>query len=143
MPFVPPAGLSPAGIAGSYEFASPANPVGSLSDDFNESIREFAGLFSRVHPVDAAMRDMLIVRRSSGPSVTTMGNELHLIKKNDVHAENDIRNEIAFAAKRLVEAQLVEIDLVEPNIDGDAAYPVIDYRNKSRARRGDDRGQKT
>ena len=140
--FVPPAGLSPAGIAGSVEFANPSVRVGQLTDAVNERTRELHSLFSTIHPVDAMMRDMLLVRRSSGPSVATIGNELHLISKNDVHAENDIRNEIAFSTRRMVAAQLVDIESITPSVDGDAAYPVIDYRNRMASKATDDRGQK-
>lgn len=109
---IPPAGVSAASFFTPGTIVDPAKPPAMLADDLDVATGELRSLFSRVHPVDAAVVEQLRLHRGSGAAVEDEGT---LFRKFDKVYDNTaaaVEDEIRRALKPLVDRRDIRIDTV-------------------------------
>ena len=129
---IPLGGLSPAIAEISSSLPALAPPV-ALADNIDPATGEIASLFTRVHPVDAAIQQQFRVRLCSGAAVLTSGSRFHTLEDKTERTDAEIRGEIARVLKPFIdrsEAAIISVQVDPEALGADGAAALVLYRNR-------------
>jgi hypothetical protein len=132
MPFIPPAGLSPASAPSVEDIARQVPPPAILADKIDPLTGDFASLFVGRSLADAFAIEALRVQRATGAAVRDLGNRFREI----THVEDDapeLVESMAFEAFRDAEnagvARLVQVTVATDPGDPAQLATVVEYRD--------------
>lgn len=130
-PYIPPAGVTPAGLFVPQTFDDTSRPPGILADAIDPITGEYLSILKGMDPIDAQVIDALKIKRGSGVAVRNDGQRFADIKKVDDAAASLIDGEARRALARLVEnldIRVLTVDAVA-NQDNDFADVVVQFKN--------------
>jgi hypothetical protein len=109
---IPPAGVTAASFFAPAAFADPARPPVLLADDVDEKTGDWRSLFSRVHPVDAAIREAFRLERGTGAAVQNDGHKFRDIKKVGPDTSRQLEDEVRRILAPFVTRKDIEITTI-------------------------------
>lgn len=130
-PYIPPAGLTPAGLFVPQTFDDPSQPPGILADAIDLQTGEYLSILKGVDPIDAQVLDAMKIKRASGAAVRNDGQRFADIEKVDDSTASLIDGEARRALSRLAENQDIRVVSVEPVVDqnNDYADVFVQFKN--------------
>lgn len=137
MPFIPPAGLTPAGFFVPQTFADPKKPPGVIAPAIDPKTHEFLSIDKGMDPIDSQVLIALTRKRGSGAAVAEHGQSFDEIRKIDDTTAALLESKTRTALKRLTDRGDIVISRLTPeaNQDGDTANLTVEFQNL-RARGG-------
>lgn len=137
MPYIPPAGVTPAGAFVPQTYDDPSLPPGILADAIDPVTGEYRSILKGADPIDAQVLDAMAIKRASGAAVRNDGQRFADIKNVDDSTAALIDAETRRALSRLVENGDIKIRRVEPLADpnNDWAEVVVEFSNLRQRRR--------
>jgi hypothetical protein len=130
-PYIPPAGVTPAGAFVPQLFDDPGRPPGILADAIDPHTGEYLSILKGIDPIDAQVLDAMKIKRGSGAAVRNDGQRFADIKKVDDAAASLIDGEARRALARLSENQDIRVISVDAVADQNHDYAdvVVQFKN--------------
>lgn len=132
-PFIPAAGVSPAGFFVPVVHVDPDEPIAMLADPIDFETGELLSIERGFDPVDAAVITALRIERGSGSAVEDVGQQYRKATHVDPALPALLREETRLALEHLVDAGDITF-AVEPVTADDYADLQIRYQNVARQR---------
>ena len=131
MPYIPPAGVTPAGAFVPQTYDDPSLPPGILADAIDPQTGEYLSILKGFDPIDAQVLDAMKIKRGSGAAVRNDGQRFADIENVDDSTSALVDAEARRALSRLVENSDIKIQRVDPVADpnDDYANVAVEYRN--------------
>ncbi len=126
MPYIPPAGLTPAGAFVPQTFDDPRRPAGILADAIDYRTGEYMSILKGMDPV--AVEELF-----ARPTCSSSGGQsFHEIEKVDDSTATRLAGEVARACARLVDNRDIRLKNVQPVVDqnNDYADVVVEFVNQ-------------
>jgi len=132
VPYIPPAGLTPAGAFVAQTFDDPRRPPGILADAIDYRTGEYMSILKGMDPIDEQVLIALTRKRASGIAVMEDGQLFHEIEKVDDSTATRLAGEVQRACRRLVDNRDIRLKNVQPVVDqnNDYADVVVEFVNQ-------------
>lgn len=121
LPYViAPAGVTPASFWEPNTFVDPGHPPAFLADDIDIDTGDFASMLTRVHPVDAAVKEAFRLTRGTGAAVQEAGQRFGDIRKQTQYTATEIERE----CRRIMQpfADRGDLSIVDITVDSEIHY---------------------